>query len=82
MHCVFVVVIVLSSVTQRPTHRKGPTMTKKQLHIFLWSFPAAVIVYALLAVWSYGQRGYFAFGGECMAVMIPFYTYMIVMLRG
>lgn len=51
-------------------------MTKRERRIFCISFALAPIVYALLAAWSYGQRGYFAFGGEIMAFTIPMFTYV------
>lgn len=30
-------------------------------------------LFALLAWWSYGQRGYFAVGGEAVMLLMPFW---------
>ena len=61
-------------VTIKPmaaTSRKGPTMTKK---ITLYSILATPFVFAACAALAYAQRGYFAFGGEYLALLLPLYV--------
>lgn len=56
-------------------------MTKRELRIIGLSVLVMPIVYALLAALAYQQRGYFAFGGECVAILIPIFTYLFLLVR-
>lgn len=57
-------------------------MTNRDYRVLVLSILVTPIVYALLAVLAYQQRGYFAFGGECFAFLLPLYVFAYVNLRG
>lgn len=55
-----------------PTYpRKGLIMTDKEVAAVAWSIVLSPLLFALLSVLAYIQRGYFAVGGECVAFMLP-----------
>lgn len=43
-------------------------------NITLFSIVATPFVFAACAALAYVQRGYFAFGGECFALLLPLYV--------
>jgi hypothetical protein len=45
------------------------------------SFVISPVLFAIFAVIAFVQRGYFAIGGEGLALLLPLYVYAFVMMR-
>lgn len=41
-----------------------------------FSIVATPVLFAVLAVLAYMQRGYFAFGGEIVAILLPLFAFI------
>lgn len=50
---------------------RGLKMTERYFRILAFSIVATPVLFAVLAVLAYMQRGYFALGGEIVAVVLP-----------
>lgn len=55
---------------------RGLKMTERYFRILAFSIVATPVLFAVLAVLAYMQRGYFAFGGEIMAVPLPLFVFI------
>ena len=51
-------------------------MTERDFRIMAFSIVATPALFAVLAALAYMQRGYFAFGGEIMAVLLPLVAFI------
>lgn len=51
-------------------------MTERGFRIMAFSIVATPVLFAVLAVLAYMQRGYFALGGEIVAVVLPLFAFI------
>ena len=51
-------------------------MTERGFRIMAFSIVATPVLFAIMAALAYMQRGYFAFGGEIMAVLLPLFVFI------
>jgi hypothetical protein len=56
-------------------------MTANEKRIIVTSLLIGLLFYAVFAPISYVQRGYFAFGGECVGVFFPLLALVIAGAR-
>ena len=57
-------------------------MDERQMRIIGVSVLLAPVLYMIFALIAYAQRGYFAFGGECIALLLPLCAYIYLGIRG
>lgn len=55
---------------------RGLKMTERYFRILAFSIVATPVLFAVLAVLAYMQRGYFAFGGEIAAILLPLFAFI------
>lgn len=51
-------------------------MTERDFRIMAFSIVATPVLFAIMAALAYMQRGYFAFGSEIMAVLLPLVAFI------
>lgn len=55
---------------------RGLKMTERNFRILAFSIVATPALFAVLAALAYMQRGYFAFGGEIVAILLPLIVFI------